>query len=87
MHLSQDAAAKRLGTKQRTWADWEVEKYFPEVDFAEDIERLTGKSVRVTHWARACRAKRAAKRGSSKRHDADDERGPTSAQCVTPAHR
>lgn len=60
--LSQAAAAKKIGATQRTWADWEVEKYPPDVDFAEAIERLTGKQIRMVDWAKDRRAKRLASR-------------------------
>lgn len=49
--LSQAAAAERIGTKQRTWADWETDKSAPDVDFAEAIERLTGRKIRMRDWA------------------------------------
>lgn len=49
--LSQTAAAERIGTKQRTWGDWETDKAAPDVDFAEAIERMTGREVRMCDWA------------------------------------
>lgn len=56
--LSQDGAAKRLGTSQRTWAAWEMDGTTPEVDYCEAIEDLTGGEVAVSDWARARRNKR-----------------------------
>jgi DNA-binding XRE family transcriptional regulator len=60
--LSQAAAAKEIGTTQRTWADWEAGEYSPEIDFAEAIERLTKGKVCMRHWAATRRAKRNAAR-------------------------
>lgn len=55
--LSQDQAAKRVGTVQRTWAGWE-KSTTPEVDYCEQIQELTGGEVSTKDWARSRRRKR-----------------------------
>ncbi len=55
--LSQAKAADRVGTKQRTWAQWESGTT-PEIDFAESLERLTDGEVAMRDWARSRRRKR-----------------------------
>lgn len=57
--LSQAKAAKAVGTKQRTWADWEYGRLVPDVDFAERIEQLTKGRIRSSDWAASLRAQRA----------------------------
>jgi transcriptional regulator with XRE-family HTH domain len=63
--LSQAGAAKMIGAKQRTWADWESGLSSPEVDFAEAIERLTDRTIRMTDWAESRRARRLERKKAS----------------------
>jgi len=55
--LSQDQAAKKVGTTQRTWGAWE-DGSTPEADFIESIEKLTGGAVAFRDRARSRRKKR-----------------------------
>lgn len=56
--LSQAKAAETMGTKQRTWADWEYGRLVPDVDFADRIEQITKGRIRSSDWAESLRAKR-----------------------------
>jgi transcriptional regulator with XRE-family HTH domain len=56
--LSQQEAAKLVRTKQRTWASWEHDGATPEIDFAEDLERVTDGFVAMRDWARSRRRQR-----------------------------
>ncbi len=72
--LSQADAAEKIGTKQRTWAQWESEGTTPEIDFAEALEKLTGGAVTMRDWVRSRRKKRrdeAAESSTSLAADAD----------------
>jgi DNA-binding XRE family transcriptional regulator len=55
---SQSRAAQEVGSKQRTWADWESERLVPSVKLASAIERLTDGYVRVIDWAEVEPARR-----------------------------
>jgi transcriptional regulator with XRE-family HTH domain len=55
--LSQEQAAERVGTTQRTWGAWEIGST-PEADFIEAIEKLTSGSITFRDWARSRRKKR-----------------------------
>lgn len=57
---SQTSCAEEIRATQSAWASWERDESFPEVDFADGIERITDGYVRVTDWAKARRAKRVA---------------------------
>lgn len=57
--LSQARAAREVGSKQRTWADWESERLVPTIKFATAIERMTDGYVRVVDWADVVPAKKA----------------------------
>lgn len=56
--LSQDQCAKRIGTGQRTWGQWELEESTPEVDYAAELEKMTDGAVTVLDWARSRRKQR-----------------------------
>jgi DNA-binding XRE family transcriptional regulator len=56
---SQSRAAQEVGSKQRTWADWESERLVPSVKFATAIERITDGYVRVGDWADVVPTKKA----------------------------
>ncbi len=56
--LSQEEAAKRIGTGQRTWGQWELEESTPEVDYAAELERMTAGAVTVLDWAKSRRRQR-----------------------------
>lgn len=58
---SQTQAAEEFGTKQRTWADWELEDGVPDFDIAAKLETMTDGRVRMIDWADVTRAIRAAK--------------------------
>lgn len=75
---SQTACAGAIGTTQSAWASWERDESFPEVDYADAVERLTDGYVRVGDWAKARRAKRAADR-------AKDESGTDVAKAAKAA--
>jgi transcriptional regulator with XRE-family HTH domain len=55
--LSQDQAAKAVGTNQGTWKAWELGST-PEADYIEAIERLTKGAVSFHGWAKDRRRKR-----------------------------
>lgn len=55
--ISQEGAAKRLGTSQRTWAAWELGST-PEVDYCEALEDLTGGEISISDWVESRRKKR-----------------------------
>jgi transcriptional regulator with XRE-family HTH domain len=57
---SQTSCAEEIKATQSAWAAWERDESFPEVDFADAVERMTDGYVRVVDWARARRAKRVA---------------------------
>ncbi len=56
--LSQDKAARRVGTSQRTWGAWEANGTTPEIDYADAIEKLTGGAVQMRDWVKSRRKKR-----------------------------
>lgn len=55
--LSQDQAAKLVGTIQATWRAWESGST-PEADYIEALEKLTKGAVSFSGWARDRRKKR-----------------------------
>lgn len=55
--LSQEQAAKKVGTTQRSWGAWETDTT-PEIDFAEAIEKLTRGEITMRDWSRCRRKKR-----------------------------
>ena len=55
--LSQEQAAKTVGTNQATWKAWERGST-PEADYIEAIERLTKGTVSFHSWAKDRRRKR-----------------------------
>lgn len=54
--LSQDAAAKRIGSSQSAWAGWEVGRNAPSSWFAKEIAKLTRGKVRADGWVFRVRA-------------------------------
>jgi transcriptional regulator with XRE-family HTH domain len=62
--LSQDEAARRVGTSQRTWGAWEANGTTPEIDFAEAIEKMTNGGISMRDWARGRRRRRKAARAA-----------------------
>jgi transcriptional regulator with XRE-family HTH domain len=72
---TQTEAAVEFRTKQRTWADWELEEGVPDLDVAEKLEVVTDGRVRMSDWADVARALRAKK----------DESGPLPADVIEKA--
>lgn len=62
--LSQRVAAEKVGTGQRTWADWETGTT-PEVDYLEALEKLTDGAVTIKGWAKERRAERTTDRSEA----------------------
>lgn len=60
--LTQAEAARLARVTPATWCDWESGKKVPTVDRAEDIEKLTGRKVRVPDWAEYSRLLRERRR-------------------------
>lgn len=57
--LSQEQAAKTVGTTQATWKAWERGST-PEADYIEALERLTKGAISFRGWARDRKKKRRA---------------------------
>jgi transcriptional regulator with XRE-family HTH domain len=55
--ISQKEAGKLLepAVTATTWCDWENGKKVPRVDRSEDIEVITGRTVRQSDWAEFAR--------------------------------
>jgi len=57
--LSQADAGKLISVSAATWCDWESGTKSPTVDRAEDLEKLTKRTVTGAMWAKFTRARRA----------------------------
>jgi transcriptional regulator with XRE-family HTH domain len=58
---TQAEAAAEFRTKQRTWADWELEEGVPDFDIAEKLEAATDRHVRMIDWTEVSRRLRSKK--------------------------
>jgi transcriptional regulator with XRE-family HTH domain len=75
--LSQEEAASKIGTAQRTWGQWECDETTPEVDYAVDIQQMTNGAVTVLDLARDRRRRR--KQSRARRAKAAAPAAPSSS--------
>lgn len=57
--LSQDAAGRRFGVSQGTWANWELGERAPDRTNAPELETFTGGEIRACDWPSSRKRRRA----------------------------